>query len=41
VALTPSTADRVIISTVSHQIITVQTIEQDNQAITYELVLRA
>jgi len=26
---------------VSHQIITVQTIEQDNQAITYELVLRA
>jgi hypothetical protein len=31
----------VIISTVSHQIITVQTIEQDNQAITYELVLRA
>ena len=40
-AETPSTADRVIISTVSHQIITVQTIEQDNQAITYELVLRA
>jgi hypothetical protein len=40
-ALTPSTADRVIISTVSHQIINVQTIEQDNQAITYELVLRA
>jgi hypothetical protein len=31
----------VIISTVSHQIINVQTIEQDNQAITYELVLRA
>jgi hypothetical protein len=40
-AVTPNTADRVIISTVSHQIITVQTIEQDNQAITYELVLRA
>ena len=41
-AVTPSTADRVIIiSTVSHQIINVQTIEQDNQAITYELVLRA
>jgi uncharacterized membrane protein len=40
-AVTPSTADRVVIATVSHQIITVQTIEQDNQAITYELVLRA
>lgn len=40
-AVTPSTADRVIISTISHQIINVQTIEQDNQSITYELVLRA
>jgi hypothetical protein len=40
-AVTPSTADRVIIGTVSHQIINVQTIEQDNQPITYELVLRA
>lgn len=40
-AVTPNTADRVIISTISHQIINVQTIEQDNQSITYELVLRA
>ena len=40
-AVTPNTADRVVIGSVSHQIITVQTIEQDNQAITYELVLRA
>lgn len=40
-AVTPSTADRVIVATVSHQIINVQTIEQDNQPITYELVLRA
>jgi len=40
-AVTPGTADRVIISTISHQIINVQTIEQDNQSITYELVLRA
>ena len=37
----PSTADRVVISTVSHQIIRVQTIEQDNEPITYELILRA
>ena len=37
----PSTADRVVISTVSHQIIRVQTIEQDNTPITYELILRA
>ena len=40
-AVTPNTADRVIIAAVSHQIINVQTIEQDNQSITYELVLRA
>ena len=40
-AVTPSTADRVLISTVSHQIISVQTYEQDSQSITYELVLRA
>jgi uncharacterized membrane protein len=40
-AVAPSTADRVIIAAVSHQIINVQTIEQDNQPITYELVLRA
>lgn len=40
-AVTPNTADRVVISTVSHQIIRVQTIEQDNTPITYELILRA
>ena len=40
-AVTPNTADRVVISTVSHQVIRVQTIEQDNTAITYELILRA
>lgn len=41
VAAAPNTADRVIISSVSHQIIQVTTIEQDNTAITYELILRA
>jgi hypothetical protein len=40
-AVTPNTADRVVIGAISHQIISVQTIEQDNQPITYELVLRA
>jgi hypothetical protein len=40
-AITPGTADRVVIGNVSHQIIRVQTIEQDNQAITYELILRS
>jgi len=37
----PGTKDRVVISTVVHQIIEVQTIDQDNTAITYELILRA
>ena len=41
VAAAPSTADRVIIGGISHQVITVATIEQDNTAITYELILRA
>jgi hypothetical protein len=40
-AVTPNTADRVVIGAVSHQIVNVQTIEQDNLPITYELVLRA
>jgi hypothetical protein len=40
-AVTPGTADRVVIGNVSHQIISVQKIEQDNQAITYELILRS
>mgnify|MGYP003343937832 CR=1 FL=1 len=36
----PTTADRVIISNRSLQVIEVRTIEQDNTAITYELILR-
>ena len=38
---TPTTADRVVISSTVYQIIRVQTVEQDNTAITYELILRA
>jgi hypothetical protein len=41
VAAVPSTADRVLIGGVTHQIIRVTTIEQDNTAITHELILRA
>ena len=37
----PTTADKVVISNVVHQVIRVTTIEQDNQPITYELILRA
>ena len=37
----PETKDRAVISSVVHQIISVNTIEQDNEAITYEMVLRA
>jgi hypothetical protein len=37
----PETKDRVVISAVVHQIIQVKTNEQDNQAITHELILRA
>ena len=37
----PTTVDRVVINSISHQIIQVDTIEQDNTAITYELILRA
>jgi hypothetical protein len=37
----PTTVDRVLINSISHQVITVRTIEQDNTAITYELILRA
>jgi hypothetical protein len=39
-AAVPTTADRVIISTRSLQVIEVRTIEQDNQPIAYELILR-
>jgi hypothetical protein len=41
VAAVPVTADRVLIGGVTHQIIRVTTIEQDNTAITHELILRA
>jgi hypothetical protein len=37
----PTTVDKVVINTVVHQIIRIQTIEQDNTAITYEMILRA
>ena len=37
----PTTTDRVVISSVNHQIISVKTVEQANTAITYELILRA
>ena len=41
VASAPTTADEVLISSVTHQVIEVRTIEQDNTPITYELILRA
>ena len=41
VAAVPSTADRVLIGGITHQIIRVTTIEQDNTPITHELILRA
>ena len=41
IASTPTTADRVLINSISHQVIKVDTIEQDNTPIVYELVLRA
>lgn len=37
----PKTSDEVIISGTTYQIITINTIEQDNTPITYELILRA
>ena len=40
VAAAPSTADRVLIGGITHQVIRVTTIEQDNTAITHELILR-
>jgi hypothetical protein len=41
VTIAPATADRVLIGSITHQIIRVTTIEQDNTAITHELILRA
>ena len=37
----PTTTDRVVISSVAYQIISVKTVAQDNTAVTYELILRA
>ena len=37
----PTSADRVIISGVTYQVVRIATIDQDNQPITYELILRA
>jgi hypothetical protein len=37
----PDTSDRVIINNIAHQIIRIVTIEQDNEPITYEIILRA
>ena len=36
----PTPTDRVIIGSITHQVIRVDTIEQDNTPITYELILR-
>lgn len=40
-AIAPTAADKVLIASVVHQVISVKTIEQDNIAVTYELTLRA
>ena len=40
-ATAPETKDRVVVGGVVHQIIRVETTEQDNTAITHELILRA
>ena len=40
-ATAPKTKDRVVIGSVVHQIIRVETTEQDNTAVTHELILRA
>jgi len=40
-AVVPTTQDRVLISGVSYELIRIDTIEQDNEPITYELILRA
>jgi len=40
-ASAPTVADRVLITGVTHQVISIKTIEQDNRPITYELILRS
>ena len=39
-AAVPTTVDKVLINNIVHQVIRVDTIEQDNTPITYELILR-
>jgi hypothetical protein len=41
IAIAPTTADEAIIEGITYQTVQVRTIEQDNTAITYELILRA
>jgi hypothetical protein len=41
IAMAPTTADEVIIENITYQVVTIRTVEQDNIAITYELILRA
>ena len=41
VTTAPETKDRIVIGSVVHQVIQVNTTEQDNTAIVYELILRA
>ena len=41
VTTAPTTADEVLISGTNYQVVRVTTIEQDNTAITHELILRA
>lgn len=40
-SVAPTAADRLIVSSVEHQIISVNTVEQDGLPITYELILRS
>jgi hypothetical protein len=40
VANAPITSDKVLIASVVHQVIRVTTVEQDNEPITHELILR-
>jgi hypothetical protein len=41
IANAPTATDEVVIESITYQVVQVRTIEQDNTAITYELILRA
>jgi len=41
IANAPTAVDEVVIESITYQVVQVRTIEQDNTAITYELILRA